>query len=69
MIDVDVAGSIGRRYRRQDEIGTPFCVTVDFESLEATFDDGGPGAIDSSMSRPPSVAWIVPRRLCSINWV
>ena len=27
-------GSIGRRYRRQDEIGTPFCVTVDFETLE-----------------------------------
>jgi glycyl-tRNA synthetase len=26
--------SIGRRYRRQDEIGTPYCVTVDFESLE-----------------------------------
>ncbi len=30
----DVTGSIGKRYRRQDEIGTPFCVTVDFESLE-----------------------------------
>jgi glycyl-tRNA synthetase len=26
-------GNIGRRYRRQDEIGTPFCVTVDFETL------------------------------------
>ncbi len=34
MIDVDTAGSIGRRYRRQDEIGTPLCVTVDFESLD-----------------------------------
>ena len=34
MIDVDVAGSIGRRYRRQDEIGTPFCVTVDFDTLD-----------------------------------
>ncbi len=32
--DYDDAGSIGRRYRRQDEAGTPFCVTVDFESLE-----------------------------------
>lgn len=32
--DYDDAQSIGRRYRRQDEIGTPFCVTVDFESLE-----------------------------------
>jgi glycyl-tRNA synthetase len=31
--DYDVAGAIGRRYRRQDEIGTPFCVTVDFETL------------------------------------
>lgn len=30
----DHAGSIGKRYRRQDEIGTPYCVTVDFESLE-----------------------------------
>jgi glycyl-tRNA synthetase len=34
MIDVDSAGSIGRRYRRQDEIGTPACVTVDFETLD-----------------------------------
>jgi glycyl-tRNA synthetase len=34
MCDFDDAGSIGRRYRRQDEVGTPFCVTVDFESLE-----------------------------------
>jgi len=33
-IDFDDSGAIGRRYRRQDEIGTPFCVTVDFESLE-----------------------------------
>jgi glycyl-tRNA synthetase len=32
--DFDVTGAIGRRYRRQDEIGTPFCVTVDFDSLE-----------------------------------
>ena len=34
MIDVDDAGSIGRRYRRQDEVGTPLCVTIDFESLD-----------------------------------
>ena len=34
MTDYDDAGSIGKRYRRQDEIGTPFCVTVDFETLE-----------------------------------
>ena len=34
MIDYDDAGSIGKRYRRQDEIGTPFCITYDFESAE-----------------------------------
>jgi glycyl-tRNA synthetase len=33
-IDYDAAGSIGRRYRRQDEVGTPYCVTIDFESLD-----------------------------------
>jgi glycyl-tRNA synthetase len=33
-IDFDDAGAIGRRYRRQDEIGTPLCITVDFDSLE-----------------------------------
>ncbi|HQF56993.1 MAG TPA: glycine--tRNA ligase [Candidatus Magasanikbacteria bacterium] len=34
MTQYDETGSIGKRYRRQDEIGTPYCVTVDFESLE-----------------------------------
>jgi len=34
MCDYDETGNIGKRYRRQDEIGTPFCVTVDFETLE-----------------------------------
>jgi glycyl-tRNA synthetase len=33
-VDFDDAGAIGRRYRRQDEIGTPFCITIDFETLE-----------------------------------
>jgi glycyl-tRNA synthetase len=33
-VQYDDAGSIGKRYRRQDEIGTPYCVTVDFDSLE-----------------------------------
>jgi glycyl-tRNA synthetase len=33
-VEFDDAGAIGRRYRRQDEIGTPFCVTIDFETLE-----------------------------------
>jgi glycyl-tRNA synthetase len=34
MTAYDESGSIGRRYRRQDEIGTPFCITPDFQSLE-----------------------------------
>lgn len=34
MVDFDDSGSIGKRYRRQDEIGTPFCLTFDFDSLE-----------------------------------
>ena len=34
MVEYDETQAIGRRYRRQDEIGTPLCVTVDFESLE-----------------------------------
>jgi glycyl-tRNA synthetase len=34
MVDYDETQSIGKRYRRQDEIGTPYCVTVDFESIE-----------------------------------
>ncbi|MGL6145759.1 MAG: His/Gly/Thr/Pro-type tRNA ligase C-terminal domain-containing protein, partial [Macrococcoides caseolyticum] len=33
-IDFDESQSIGKRYRRQDEIGTPFCITFDFDSLE-----------------------------------
>ena len=32
MVDYDEAGSIGKRYRRQDEIGTPLCITYDFDS-------------------------------------
>lgn len=34
MVDYDDAGSIGKRYRREDEIGTPFCITVDFQTME-----------------------------------
>jgi glycyl-tRNA synthetase len=33
-VEFDDAGAIGRRYRRQDEIGTPYCVTIDFDSLD-----------------------------------
>ena len=32
--DYDETGSIGKRYRREDEIGTPYCVTIDFDTLE-----------------------------------
>ena len=32
--EYDVSGSIGKRYRRQDEIGTPYCITVDYDTLE-----------------------------------
>ncbi|HEU4488034.1 MAG TPA: His/Gly/Thr/Pro-type tRNA ligase C-terminal domain-containing protein, partial [Actinomycetota bacterium] len=32
--ELDVTGSIGKRYRRQDEVGTPYCVTVDFDTLD-----------------------------------
>ena len=34
MCTYDESGSIGKRYRRQDEIGTPYCVTIDFDTLE-----------------------------------
>jgi glycyl-tRNA synthetase len=34
MTDYDETQAIGRRYRRQDEVGTPFCVTVDFDTIE-----------------------------------
>ena len=33
-VDFDDSGAIGRRYRRQDEVGTPYCVTVDFDTLD-----------------------------------
>ena len=33
-VEYDETGSIGKRYRRQDEIGTPFCITVDFDTAE-----------------------------------
>ena len=32
--EIDITQSIGKRYRRQDEIGTPYCITVDFDTLE-----------------------------------
>ena len=33
-VDYDETGSIGKRYRREDEIGTPYCITIDFDTLE-----------------------------------
>ena len=33
MVDFDDTGSIGKRYRREDEIGTPYCITVDFQTV------------------------------------
>ena len=33
-VEYDATGAVGRRYRRADEIGTPFCITVDFETIE-----------------------------------
>ena len=53
-VDFDDAGAIGRRYRRQDEVGTPFCITVDFDTLEdqavtdprARHDEPGAGGPD-----------------------
>ena len=32
--EYDITGSIGKRYRRQDEIGTPYCITIDFDTLD-----------------------------------
>ncbi|MEG0146778.1 MAG: His/Gly/Thr/Pro-type tRNA ligase C-terminal domain-containing protein, partial [Clostridia bacterium] len=34
MVDYDETGSIGKRYRRADEAGTPYCITIDFDTLE-----------------------------------
>ena len=33
-VQYDEVGAVGRRYRRQDEIGTPYCITIDFDTLE-----------------------------------
>ena len=34
--DYDLSGTVGKRYRRQDEVGTPFCVTVDYDTLDSS---------------------------------
>ena len=38
--DFDVSGTVGKRYRRQDEVGTPFCVTVDYDTIQEKKEDG-----------------------------
>jgi len=52
MVELDLTQSIGRRYRRQDEIGTPYCVTIDFDSLE----DGAATVRDRDTMRQDRVA-------------
>ena len=52
MVELDLTQSIGRRYRRQDEIGTPYCVTIDFDSLE----DGTATVRDRDTMRQDRVA-------------
>jgi glycyl-tRNA synthetase len=64
-IDFDDSGAIGRRYRRQDEIGTPYCITVDFESLEdqaVTIRDRDTMA-QERISLDQVEAWLAPRLL------
>ncbi|HET9421901.1 MAG TPA: glycine--tRNA ligase [Nocardioides sp.] len=51
-VEFDDAGAIGRRYRRQDEIGTPFCITLDFESI----DDGAATVRDRDSMRQERIA-------------
>lgn len=54
----DDSGNIGRRYRRQDEVGTPFCVTVDYESVE---DHEALRASDSASERSPRAETVTVR--------
>ena len=62
-VEFDDAGAIGRRYRRQDEIGTPYCVTVDVESLE----DGAATIRDRDTMTQERVALdLVPGRIADL---
>ena len=63
-LDFDVTGSIGKRYRRQDEIGTPQCVTVDFGTLGEDAEQGEPDTVtirdrDSLEQKRVSIAELV----------
>jgi len=64
-IDFDDSGAIGRRYRRQDEIGTPYCITIDFETLEdhaVTIRDRDTMA-QERIALDQVQAWLAPRLL------
>ena len=61
-IEFDDAGAIGRRYRRQDEIGTPFCVTVDFDTLDRPRRDGAGAGHDVAGAGVDGPAGGLPRR-------
>ncbi len=57
-VTYDDSGAIGRRYRRQDEVGTPYCVTVDYESLE---DGGAQRASESASGDEPRAGTVTVR--------
>ncbi len=52
MVDYDETGSIGKRYRREDEIGTPYCITVDFETV-GDEEKGWPTTASPSVTATP----------------
>ena len=57
MCDYDETQAIGRRYRRQDELGTPYCVTIDFDSARRSGRDRSASATPWSRSAFPSPTW------------
>ena len=61
-VEFDDAGAIGRRYRRQDEIGTPFCITVDFETPRRQRGDGALARHDGVRNGSP---WTTSSATCS----
>ena len=48
--DYDTSGTVGKRYRRQDEVGTPFCVTVDYDTIQEKKDDGTPNELFNTVT-------------------
>jgi len=48
--DYDTSGTVGKRYRRQDEVGTPFCVTVDFDTVQEKKEDGTPNELFNTVT-------------------